>query len=359
MMNENEVIAVNINDQLGKGAPVVLISIISLEGSTPRHDGAKMLVGINGQTWGSIGGSLIEANAILQAQSVLRSARSRKLDYDLNGQDASAKGMICGGKVRILLDYMESTPENKEFADAWHKSIKNGNDFFLVTQVNENSENPEVIGHAVFYGDGRFTGNCVLNPQERENLRSELHNISITGVFNIRDTKVIVDCVRKVKTLYCCGAGHVAVPTVRIAALVGFRVVVLDDRAEYANSERFPEAFKTLVVSHFDQALRGIEIDKDCFIVIVTRGHQFDREVLEQSLKTSAGYIGMISSRLKKAAVFEALLAKGVKQVELDRVHSPIGLDIGGETPEEIAVSIVAELIQERNKKSRDNPETD
>ena len=97
------------------------------------------------------------------------------------------------------------------------------------------------------------------------------------------------------------------------------------------------------------QALAGLEIDADSFIVIVTRGHKFDREVLEQSLRTSAGYIGMISSRRKKAAVYAALLAQGVSQAALDRVHSPIGLEIGAETPEEIAVSIVAELISVRH----------
>jgi xanthine dehydrogenase accessory factor len=357
-MNENEVLATNLRDQLIKGLPVVMVSIISLQGSTPRHKGTKMLVGINGLTWGTIGGSLIEATAIHESKAVLKAASSRLLEFDLNGQDSSAKGMICGGKARILLDYIEPSPQNQEYADAFCKSVQSGHNFFHLIQLKENASNLEVIGRAVFYSDGRLIGNYLLEPQEIVYLRSELHNVSITGVFNIRDTQVIVDSVRKVKTLYCCGAGHVAIPTARIAALVGFRVVVLDDRAEYANKARFPEADQVLVVSDFTHALTGLEIDKDSFIVIVTRGHQFDREVLEQSLKTTAGYIGMISSRRKKAAVYEALLAIGIKQVDLDRVHSPIGLDIGGETPEEIAVSIVAELILERNGKTRRKTET-
>ena len=139
-------------------------------------------------------------------------------------------------------------------------------------------------------------------------------------------------------------------PTAHLAALVGFRVVVIDDRLEYANKERFPEAEKTLVIKNFTRAFDGLEIDADSYIVIVTRGHQYDRAVLEQSLRTSAGYIGMISSRRKREAIYEYLTAQGFTKERLAQVHSPIGIDIGGETPEEIAVSIVAELIKVRSQ---------
>ena len=160
----------------------------------------------------------------------------------------------------------------------------------------------------------------------------------------------MVDRVCKLKTLYCFGAGHVAVPTARLATLAGFRVIVVDDRPEYANKERFPDAYSTMVVKDFKHTLEGFEIDKDSYIVIFTYSHQYDREVLEQAINTEAGYIGMISSKRKRAAIFEALMAKGVKKERLEWVHSPIGLDIGAETPEEIAVSIVAELIQVRSR---------
>jgi len=129
---------------------------------------------------------------------------------------------------------------------------------------------------------------------------------------------------------------------------VGFRVVVVDDRAEFANAERFPDAGNVRVIDDFNHVLKDFDIDADSYIIIVTREHLYDRVVLEQALKTDAGYIGMIASRRKRNAIYQALLASDVKEEELARVHSPIGLDIGGETPEEIAVSIVAELIQER-----------
>jgi xanthine dehydrogenase accessory factor len=352
-MNEYEVLAGNLYGQLGNNTPVVLVSILELQGSTPRHSGTKMLVGVNGQTWGTIGGSLIEATAIREARAVLTSAIPQILSFVLDGKDTTSKGMICGGKASILLDYLAPEPENKAFAAAWYESIRRGQDFFILTQIQGNADSVKVLGHAVLYRDGRLIGNCALNQNEIDSkIRPELHTVSATEIFTVRETRVVIDSIRKVKTLYCFGAGHVALPTAHIAALAGFRVVVLDDRAEFANTGRFPDAYKVIVVDDFNRGLADLEIDEDSYIVIVTRGHQYDREVLEQSLKTSAGYIGMISSRRKKDAIYKALLAEGYKQSDLDRVHSPIGLAIGGETPEEIAVSIVAEMIKERNKKA-------
>jgi xanthine dehydrogenase accessory factor len=152
-------------------------------------------------------------------------------------------------------------------------------------------------------------------------------------------------------TVFLFGAGHVSRPVAEMAAMVDFRTVIIDDRAEYANAERFPSADEVKVIPSFHQALEGLEIDRDSFLVIVTRGHLHDKTVLEQALKTDAGYIGMIGSRRKRDLIYKELLTKGVNQADVDRVHAPIGLAIGAETPEEIAVSIVAELIQARADK--------
>jgi xanthine dehydrogenase accessory factor len=349
-MNENEYIARIARQQIEAGSPLVLVSIMSLQGSTPRHNGAKMVVGADGKSYGTIGGSLIEATAITESQKVFTAAQSRTIEFELTGKDASSPGMICGGKAELLLDYLPPTEANKEFARGWHEGTLSGNDFYFLTHLRNTRYAIDVLGHAILHPDGDIHGNTSLTASDIESLKPELHNISATMVFSVKDTRVLVDRICKLKTMYCFGAGHVAVPTAHIAALAGFRVVVLDDRPEYANVERFPEAGEIHVIDNFNHAMDGLEIDADSFIVILTRGHQYDREVLEQALKTSAGYIGMISSRRKREAIYEALMADGVKKEDLEKVHSPIGLDIGGETPEEIAVSIVAELISERSK---------
>jgi xanthine dehydrogenase accessory factor len=349
-MNENEYLAQIICEQLEQGTPLVLVSLVSLQGSTPRHSGTKMVVGADGKSYGTIGGSLLEATAIQESGSVLDDAQSKTMGYELDGKDANAAGMICGGKAELLLDYIPATEDNKEFFRCWYDGIRRGDDLCFLTHLKDAGDTVEILGHLILYPDGRIIGNALLTEADRNSLKAKLHKISSTSVIPIRDTRVAIDPIRKLKTLYCFGAGHVAVPTAHIAALAGFRVVVVDDRAEFANPERFPDANKIHVIADFNRALEGLEVDSDSFIVILTREHQYDRVVLEQALKTTAGYIGMISSRRKRDAIYEALMNKAISREKLEQVHSPIGIDIGGETPEEIAVSIVAELISERSQ---------
>jgi xanthine dehydrogenase accessory factor len=349
-VNDNEFIAAKAKELIEKGTAVVLATIINLEGSSPRHIGARMLIAADGKPYGTIGGSLLEAQVIKQASSAAAQGISQFMNFTLSGKDANAIGMICGGKARILLDYLPAGRSSLEFLSNWQESLREGKNFFLLTHFSEEGENLKILGHYVLSKEGKITSPAAPSLPELEKINMEIHNMNSTEVITLGDAGLVVDFIRKLKTLYCFGAGHVALPTAHLAYLVGFKVVVLDDRVEFASSERFPEAGSVRVIADFNRAFEGLEIDRDSFIVILTRGHQFDREVLEQALKTSAGYIGMISSRRKRDVIYNALKATGVTPEQLDAVHSPIGIDIGGETPEEIAVSIVAELISVRNK---------
>jgi xanthine dehydrogenase accessory factor len=163
---------------------------------------------------------------------------------------------------------------------------------------------------------------------------------------------VIIEPAAMPKAAFLFGAGHVAKPTAHLCALTGFYVTVLDDRKEFANADNFPDSHETRVLDSFENAFDSLHVDKDSFIVIFTRGHLHDRTVLAQALKTEAGYIGMIGSRKKRDNIYKALLRIGYEQRDIDRVHSPIGLGIGAQSPEEIAVSIVAEMIQKRARMS-------
>jgi xanthine dehydrogenase accessory factor len=152
--------------------------------------------------------------------------------------------------------------------------------------------------------------------------------------------------------LYIFGAGHVSRFTARVAAMVGFRTVVLDDREEYANRERFPEADEVVVLPSFAGCCDSFKDDAEAFVVIVTRGHLHDRTVLAEALRTRARYVGMIGSSTKRNKIYDSLLADGFTRADIERCYSPIGLPLGGQTPEEIAVSIVGELIQVRAGKA-------
>jgi xanthine dehydrogenase accessory factor len=352
-MNDNRQLAEVILEQLIAGSPVVMASIVSLEGSTPRETGTKMVVGSDGKSYGTVGGGLLEATTISKSGDVITTGRSRFIEFDLMGEDTESEDMICGGKAVILLDYFSIEDRNLSLIENMIDFISRGENFYFVTVYTEFAEEINISGHVLLFSDGRTAGDKVLEGPDIMNLRAELHNISSTTILSVDKRKFIVDPIRRIQTLYCFGAGHVAAPTARIASMVGFRVVVVDDREEFANIDRFPDAAEIKIIEDYTHALDGLEIDRDSFIIILTRGHRYDREVLEQAIRTDAGYIGMISSKKKRDSVYKTLISAGtVTAEELDRVHSPIGLAIGGNTPEEIAVSIVAELIFERGKQA-------
>ena len=149
-------------------------------------------------------------------------------------------------------------------------------------------------------------------------------------------------------TAYIFGGGHVAYALEPVLRHVDFRTVVIDDREEYANIERYPHAERTIVTDDFNNAFDEIQTDDDSYIIIVTRGHRGDLQVLRQAIGRPFAYLGMIGSRRKNNLLFDELRKEGVTEEQIARVHAPIGLSIGSETPEEIAISIVAEIIQER-----------
>jgi len=159
---------------------------------------------------------------------------------------------------------------------------------------------------------------------------------------------VFVEPIQSLPTLYLFGAGHVSAPLSKMGKMAGFKVVVIDDRLEFASPERFPEA-DLVLCEELEKVFSTLQIGSSSYIVIATRAHQSDELVLEQALRTPAKYVGMLASRKKRETIFSHLLAEGIPQESLGKVHSPIGLKIRAETPEEIAISILAEIIKIRH----------
>lgn len=156
---------------------------------------------------------------------------------------------------------------------------------------------------------------------------------------------VLIEAILPVPAIFIFGAGHISLPLYEIAKITGFRVVIVDDRDTFANRERFPEADE-VIVENFESVFDKLKINDSSYLVIVTRGHLYDEKVLEFSIKTKAKYVGMIGSKRKIKTIFANLKSRGVTQEELQKVNTPIGIPINAETPEEIAVSIMAEIIK-------------
>ena len=165
------------------------------------------------------------------------------------------------------------------------------------------------------------------------------------------DTSVFIDVIAAPETLLIVGAGHVAQPLAAIAAILGFKVVVMDDRDEFCNQERFPSATQCLV-GDVGELLAAATITPSTYIVIITRGHAYDQIALEQTINSKASYLGMIGSKKKVQVIYNNLRQQGIAESLIERVYAPIGMDIGAKTAEEIGISILAEIIAHKYGKS-------
>ncbi len=335
-------------ERLAQGRGFVLATIVQQQGSAPRTAGTRMLITPEQDIVGTIGGGLLEAKTMQAAAQMKAEAPARFLTFDLTNQDAAKMEMICGGLVRVLLDYIRPGEDNRTLFDTWRESLSQGRKAMLVSIVTGDETHIERIDHALLRSDNSVQAHSALSDDFCRQLPALVTGAAQVQVLNLEGKLVVADPGQSAATLYIFGAGHVARPTAHLAAMVGFDVAVLDDRSEFVNATRFPEAAAVHTLSGFDAAFEGLAVNADSYIIIVTRGHLHDRGVLAQALKTPAAYIGMIGSRRKRDTIYDSLLKDGCTAADIARVHCPIGLTIGADTPEEIAVSIVAELVAVR-----------
>lgn len=337
---------------LGHGEDVVLATVVSNSGSTPRTVGAKMLIRSSGETVGTVGGGLVEYQVLQHASKVFRTRSAVLRSEDLMGISiATTYQMICGGRMEFLLELIEASEANRHRWEVLAQALGGGVKYLLLSKLGVSEGQGEVErwlveGQQVVSGDFPCGEGLLHEVEEKEGKGAAGQVVMISG------ERFLVERSACAGTVYMIGAGHVAQAVAAVAALVNFETVVLDDREEFANDERFPQADRIKVLASFEEALAGMEIDGECYMVIVTRGHRHDKTALAQCLRTEAGYIGMIGSRRKRDMIYQDLLQQGFTQAAIDRVHCPIGLNLGGETPEEIAVSIVAELIKVRSERN-------
>ena len=171
-----------------------------------------------------------------------------------------------------------------------------------------------------------------------------------TGLICGGKVEIFIEPILATPTAYIFGAGHISKSISRIATLAGFNTVIIDNRAQFANSDRFPEAVE-IYSKTFEEAFEKIKPNEFSYLVIVTRGHLEDQNVLRWAVKTQARYIGMIGSKFKRKSIFQNLMDEGITEAQLSRVFSPMGIDIQAILPEEIAVSVVAQLITVRRSR--------
>jgi xanthine dehydrogenase accessory factor len=355
---------------LDRRVPCVYCAVVATRGSTPQKAGAAMLAFPDGTQAGTLGGGCVEAEVKRRALHALAAGEgpavfSFNLDDDYGWDD----GLICGGRMTILAHPLSSVagvsdpgPASlrpaTEYAATYYRHLRSladgGEGFTEAVVLADNAGSP--IGDRYLFDAAAARVAHLASPPAWDAVAANLTPLINRPQPSVRGGIAYLPALPRI-TLLLVGGGHVAQALARLAADVEFDVWVLDDRSKFASRERFPTANR-LIVGDIGPTLRDLAptLTPSTYSLIMTRGHNHDEEALSHLAETACGYVGMIGSKRKIRLIFDDLIARGVSHEALNRVHAPLGFDIGSQTVPEIAVSIVAELIARRNTGTTDLP---
>ena len=328
-------------EMIRNGESFVLATVIASEGSVPRGAGARMTIDISGNITGSVGGGVVEYKTIQTALDVLKNCNSLYITYSLAPGNKHSIGMLCGGTVKILVEYIDANdPINLSVFEQIQQAVIGKTSASLVTIV-ENKGDGLHIDRSVFYQD---QANRQVLPQwyPENGSMSGFKAISVDS-----NRRVILENLSSTPTVCILGGGHIGFKLAELVNFAGYRTVVVDDRPDFVTRERYPYAHEIYVIENYTDVFDSVSIDENSYIVIVTKDVASDRRVLEQSLQTKARYIGMIGGKTKTQNIFNYLKNKGYDSNELGEIHTPIGIPINAETASEIAISIISEIVKE------------
>ncbi len=342
-------------DLIGNNKPCVLATVTGTQGSTPQKPGSSAIYGLRGLLSGTVGGGAVELAIGEIAAVAVKSKKSGYFRFDLDNDISDTEAAICGGGMSILVD---AAPEKHvKIFEALKESDNNRVHGVLVTLCGSGLADCTEVARFWITEENiqnssgqipvevRTAAAKMLSKRNPDEFRETVIPGSKVG----EEKLVFLESVVPMPQLIIAGAGHVGKALSHLGKLLNFEVIVWDDRPEFANKTNLPEADKILC-GQIDETLGNLHIDRDSFIVIVTRGHKNDADVLRKFIVSKAGYIGMIGSRRKIVQVRESFLKSGWATIDQwENIFTPIGLEIGSKTVQEIAVSIAAQLIQVRN----------
>ena len=342
----------SLEQSLQASARVAVATIVRTRGSSPREVGARMLVRPDGATDGTVGGGCGEADVWRTALDVLADEQPRMVVVDLTNDIAMHTDGVCGGIMDIFVEPWQR--DGVAIIDGLRGAMQHHQSAITATVVSATPDAPVGLGQKLLLIDGQPAHSTFGSATLAALVEADAAAVIAKGRSQVRryalevgQVDVFFDLALPRPTLIVVGAGHVAVPVAQVGRLLDFEVIVVDDRPSFASPRRFPEADR-IIVDDFGSAVEGLVIGPSTYVVLVTRGHTHDVQVLRRIVRSPAAYIGMIGSRRRVYAVFKLLHDEGVPIDDLLRVHAPIGLDIKTETPGEIAVSIGAEMLKVR-----------
>ncbi|MBI3953352.1 MAG: XdhC family protein [Chloroflexi bacterium] len=323
--------------------PFVLATLVRTQGSTPQKPGAKLLVRPDGTIVGTLGGGCVEAEVWQESKQVLEQGGQPAVRrFVLSDELAAESGMVCGGTMDILIDPVLQGRPLLEHAGEVLSALDGGPAVAIASRIAGGALGASLLVRE----DGTRLGSLGDEGLDRlaaKHARELMAYGRCALVKAEAGEELFVESFTSPPQLVVAGAGHIAKALAPLAKSLGFQVVIADDRSEYANRERFPQADE-IYVTHLVDAIKSMRITPNTAIVVATRGHKLDDVALLEAARSPAGFVGLVGSQRKTLLIYEHLLQEGVPFERLEQVHAPVGLDVGARTPEEIALSIMAEV---------------
>ncbi|WP_254510607.1 XdhC family protein [Anatilimnocola floriformis] len=331
---------------LASGRPTAYCRLVETRGSTPQKAGAVMLVFADGNQAGTLGGGCVEAEVKRRAIALIAAGKSDLCKFQLDSDYGWDDGLICGGRMLVLIEPIQSS--SADYFRLLSERIDAG---LGTTEAIVFDETAQLAAPTNYLLDD--DGKLLAALHATDNSVPEII-VQELKPLDIRPRPYVSSGISFLPVLPRCrliivGGGHVGQAVAELATPLDFEVWVVDDRADVVSEARFPKADRR-IAGPVDQVLPSLPIDCNTYCLIVTRGHNHDEEALFHVVSRGARYVGLIGSRRKIRLIFDDLLEQGVTREALERVHAPLGIDIGSQTVPEIAVSIAAELVAHRNR---------
>ena len=343
------------SEEAAAGNGMVVATVVRTSGSTPQKPGAKLLVRADGSGVGTLGGGCVEGDIWFAASQLLKSGGPAEMrDYELNEDLAAQDGLVCGGTMYFLLDPIRDeanpngTKANPDFNDEVLAAYDGGAPVAVASLMKAPEGSGLTVGSQLLVRENGSTAGSLGDEKLDARASVEARRLMAMGkndyIVTESGAEFFIEAYTTPSTLVLAGGGHVSRAISNIAKTLGFRIFVIDDREEFSNADRFPEAEQT-VVSDYASGFEKLPIGTNSFIVIATRGHRYDTAATAAAMRTPASYVGLLGSRRKTILIYEELFAQGFTMEQVKSVRSPIGLSISARTPEEIALSIMAEIV--------------
>ncbi|MBI2191423.1 MAG: XdhC family protein [Planctomycetes bacterium] len=333
----------------------VLCTVIDTRGSTPQGAGCKMLVLPNAQTIGTIGGGCVEAEVRRRALQVLENRRAETLQFVLDHDYGWDDGLICGGRMDVFVEVLD-LPDAASVYAGLIREMDERRRVVLGTNLDAREDSAPDRHFLCLLGSGQVVGpgsppeaGAVLEAAQAAAREGRPALFPTRSPEGREQKRLFLEPVLPKPVLLIAGAGHVGQALAHLGVLLDFEVAVVDDRASCASRERFPDTHR-LIVEDIPRALEDFPVGEDTYVVIVTRGHLHDQEALYRVIRRPAAYVGLIGSRRKIRLIFNEFHRLGVPESLMRRVFAPVGLDIGSQSVQEIALSIAAQLVLARSR---------